>query len=144
MKRLDGVSRSPIFANFSETISGVSTIRAYGKQGSFIDLARRLPMLEMVTLMFVAERVADRQERRGVLSWSHNKPLACAQVCGFVALLRYKSHNRLELIGNLILFFAAVFAVLERSSDNAGFVGFALSYALSVTQVSTLCLQCRS
>ena len=38
LKRLDGVSRSPIFANFSETISGVSTIRAYGRQNTFIEL----------------------------------------------------------------------------------------------------------
>jgi len=29
------MSRSPIFAGFSETISGLSTIRAYGKQEYF-------------------------------------------------------------------------------------------------------------
>lgn len=36
LKRLDAVSRSPVFAWFSETLSGVSTIRAYGQQSRFI------------------------------------------------------------------------------------------------------------
>jgi ABC-type bacteriocin/lantibiotic exporter with double-glycine peptidase domain len=36
LKRLDAVSRSPVFAWFSETLSGVSTIRAYGQQERFI------------------------------------------------------------------------------------------------------------
>ena len=36
LKRLDAVSRSPVFTWFSETLSGVSTIRAYGQQSRFI------------------------------------------------------------------------------------------------------------
>lgn len=36
LKRLDAVSRSPVFAWFGETLSGVSTIRAYGQQARFI------------------------------------------------------------------------------------------------------------
>lgn len=35
LKRLDAVSRSPIFAWFSESLSGLSTIRAYSQQGIF-------------------------------------------------------------------------------------------------------------
>ena len=38
LKRLDGVTRSPIYANFSETLNGVSSIRAYNKQDTFIKL----------------------------------------------------------------------------------------------------------
>jgi ATP-binding cassette, subfamily C (CFTR/MRP), member 1 len=36
LKRLDAVSRSPIFAWFSESLAGLSTIRAYNQQSVFI------------------------------------------------------------------------------------------------------------
>ena len=36
LKRLDSVSRSPIFAHFQETLGGISTIRAYRQQPRFI------------------------------------------------------------------------------------------------------------
>ena len=44
----------------------------------------------------------------------------------------------LEFIGNMIIFFAALFAVVERdySSIDAGLVGLSLSYAMSITQVT--------
>lgn len=35
--RLEAISRSPIYADFSQTLSGTSTIRAYGQQNRFID-----------------------------------------------------------------------------------------------------------
>jgi hypothetical protein len=41
----------------------------------------------------------------------------------------------LETIGNLILLFSTLFAVAQRGNMNAGLVGLALSYAMSVTQV---------
>ncbi|KAJ3089424.1 hypothetical protein HK102_006441, partial [Quaeritorhiza haematococci] len=37
LKRLDSVARSPIYAQFSETLTGVSTIRAYGVEKRFIN-----------------------------------------------------------------------------------------------------------
>jgi ABC-type multidrug transport system fused ATPase/permease subunit len=36
LKRLESVSRSPIFQHFGETLNGVSTIRAYGDEQRFI------------------------------------------------------------------------------------------------------------
>mmetsp|Transcript_42910 Transcript_42910/g.71422 ORF Transcript_42910/g.71422 Transcript_42910/m.71422 type:complete len:1444 (-) Transcript_42910:118-4449(-) len=38
LQRLESVSKSPLFAHFSETLSGVSTIRAYGMSARFTDL----------------------------------------------------------------------------------------------------------
>lgn len=40
----------------------------------------------------------------------------------------------LELIGNLIILFAALFAVLSRHSVNPGTVGLSVSFALQITQ----------
>ncbi|XP_044753452.1 multidrug resistance-associated protein 1-like isoform X2 [Coccinella septempunctata] len=37
LKRMESISRSPIFSFFSETLTGTSTIRAFVQQGRFID-----------------------------------------------------------------------------------------------------------
>lgn len=39
---------------------------------------------------------------------------------------------RIELIGNCVVLFAALFAVLSKNSLNAGLVGLSVSYALQV------------
>jgi len=36
LKRLDSISRSPIYAQFSETLAGTATIRAFDKQPEFV------------------------------------------------------------------------------------------------------------
>ncbi|RVE43931.1 hypothetical protein evm_011442 [Chilo suppressalis] len=41
---------------------------------------------------------------------------------------------RLEMMGNLIIFFSALFAVLNRDTVNPGLVGLSVSYALQITQ----------
>lgn len=42
LKRLEAVARSPVYALFSETLSGLSTIRSYGAQNRFIARAQSL------------------------------------------------------------------------------------------------------
>jgi ABC-type multidrug transport system fused ATPase/permease subunit len=40
LKRLDAVSRSPIYTHFSETIDGVTVVRSYGMEDTFVNTNR--------------------------------------------------------------------------------------------------------
>ncbi|XP_058124357.1 multidrug resistance-associated protein 1 isoform X3 [Anopheles coustani] len=103
LKRLESVSRSPIYSHFGETIQGVQTIRAYNVQERFI--------------MESDERVDSNQ--------------IC--YCPSIIANRWLA-VRLEMVGNMIILFAALFAVLGRESMNPGLVGLSVSYALQITQ----------
>ena len=98
LKRLDSVSRSPIYAHFQESLGGVSTIRAYRQQARFA--------LENEWRM-------DANLRAYFPSVSANRWLAV----------------RLEFIGSVIIFAAAVFAIVSVTSHSglsAGMVGLAV------------------
>lgn len=103
LKRLESVSRSPIYSHFSETVTGVQAIRAFGQQERFI--------LE-------SERKVDLN-----------------QVCYYPGIISNRwLAVRLEMIGNLIILFAALFAVLARGpNQKAGLVGLSITYALQVS-----------
>ncbi|XP_031616914.1 multidrug resistance-associated protein 1 isoform X6 [Contarinia nasturtii] len=103
LKRLESVSRSPIYSHFGESIQGAPTIRAYSVQQRFI-------------------------------SDSDNK-VDFNQVCYAPSVIANRwLAVRLEMVGNLIIFFAALFAVLSRNTIDPGTVGLSVSYALQITQ----------
>lgn len=103
LKRLESVSRSPIYSHFGETLTGCTTIRAYGMQPRFIT---------------ESELKVDYNQKCYYPSIVANRWLAV----------------RLETIGNLIVLFAGLFAVLGRETLDAGTVGLSISYALQITQ----------
>ena len=43
---------------------------------------------------------------------------------------------RLEFLGNLIIFFAALFAVISRGNIAGGLVGLSITYAMQVTETT--------
>lgn len=58
IKRLDSISRSPIYAHFSETLAGISTIRSFNKQPSFI--SSNQAKLDQNQKAFFISNVANR------------------------------------------------------------------------------------
>lgn len=106
LKRIESVSRSPIYSHFQESVTGAVSIRAYSAQRRFIE---------------ESERRVDYNQASYYPNIVSNRWLAV----------------RLELVGNLIIFFAAVFAVTSRmwgDTTTAGLVGLSVSYALSVSE----------
>lgn len=108
LKRLDSIGKSPVYSHFQESITGVTSIRAYEQQSRFI---------------YENEAKLDDNQRAYFPSIACNRWLAV----------------RLEFLGSIIIFGAAIFAVVgvlygSRSYVDPGLVGLSVSYALSVTQ----------
>lgn len=102
LKRLESVSRSPIYSHFGETVTGASAIRAFGEQERFI-----------------------RESEKKV---DYN------QVCYYPSIIANRwLAVRLEMIGNLIILFAALFAVLGKDLI-PGTIGLSITYALQVSK----------
>lgn len=131
LKRLESVSRSPIYSHFSETVSGATVIRAYGRVKSFID---------------ISDLKVDENQRSHYPGLVANRyrgtrpcppPSLCLHPCPKVPLLTSALPTRwlgirVEFVGNCVVLFAALFAVVGRSTLNAGLVGLSVSYALQV------------
>lgn len=58
LKRLDAISKSPIYAHFSETLGGLSTLRAYGKQDQ--SRSDNMNMIDINQRAFFSWLVANR------------------------------------------------------------------------------------
>ncbi|KAF6122855.1 ATP binding cassette subfamily C member 1 [Phyllostomus discolor] len=102
LKRLESVSRSPVYSHFNETLLGVSVIRAFAEQERFIHQS---------------DLKVDENQKAYYPSIVANRWLAV----------------RLECVGNCIVLFATLFAVISRHSLSAGLVGLSVSYSLQVT-----------
>ncbi|XP_026203748.1 multidrug resistance-associated protein 1 isoform X1 [Anabas testudineus] len=102
LKRLESVSRSPIYTHFNETLLGTSVIRAFGEQERFI---------------CNSDQRVDHNQKAYFPSIVANRWLAI----------------RLEFVGNCIVSFAALFAVIARESLSPGIMGLSISYALQLT-----------
>ncbi|XP_015416781.1 PREDICTED: multidrug resistance-associated protein 1 [Myotis davidii] len=102
LKRLESVSRSPVYSHFNETLLGVSVIRAFAEQERFISQS---------------DLKVDENQKAYYPSIVANRWLAV----------------RLECVGNCIVLFATLFAVISRNSLSAGLVGLSISYSLQVT-----------
>ncbi|KAF9162294.1 hypothetical protein DFQ26_003685 [Actinomortierella ambigua] len=106
LRRLDSVSRSPIFAHFQETLGGISTIRAYRQQQRFIQ---------------GNESRIDTNLRAFYPSIAGNRWLA----------FRLESLSSVIVFGSSFL---SVFSLSMGYTVDPGLVGLSLTYALSVTQ----------
>ncbi|XP_055636687.1 multidrug resistance-associated protein 1-like isoform X2 [Toxorhynchites rutilus septentrionalis] len=104
LKRLESVTRSPIYSHFGESITGQSTIRAYGQQDRFTQ---------------ESEKRVDYNQLMSYPSIIANRWLAI----------------RLETVGALVVFFAALFAMISRDSIGAAMVGLSITYALQISAV---------
>ncbi|XP_051024187.1 LOW QUALITY PROTEIN: multidrug resistance-associated protein 1 [Acomys russatus] len=102
LKRLESVSRSPVYSHFNETLLGVSVIRAFEEQERFIRQS---------------DLKVDENQKAYYPSIVANRWLAV----------------RLECVGNCIVMFAALFAVISRHKLSAGLVGLSVSYSLQIT-----------
>ena len=106
LKRLDSVTRSPIYAHFQESLGGLSTIRAYRQQKRFT--------LEN-------EWRVDANLRAYFPSINANRWLA----------VRLEFIGSLIILAAALF---AAFAVARGDGPSAGAVGLAMSYALQITQ----------
>ncbi|GMM31438.1 ATP-binding cassette glutathione S-conjugate transporter [Martiniozyma asiatica (nom. inval.)] len=105
LRRLDSVSRSPIFAHFQETLSGVSTIRAYSQTDRF---------------QFLNKYKMDSNMSAYHPSVSANRWLA----------VRLEFLGSLVILGSSGL----LILTLRSGHVTPGLVGLSVSYSLQITQ----------
>ncbi|KAF5736367.1 putative mgatp-energized glutathione s-conjugate pump [Tripterygium wilfordii] len=109
VKRLDSITRSPVYAQFGEALNGLSTIRAYKAYDRMAN---------------VNGKSMDNNIRFTLVNISSNRWLVI----------------RLEMLGGLMIWLTATFAVLQNgSAENqvafASTMGLLLSYTLNITSL---------
>ncbi|KAJ3320136.1 Multidrug resistance-associated protein 1 [Blyttiomyces sp. JEL0837] len=110
LRRLDSITRSPLFAHVSETLAGISTVRAYARQDMFTK--RNVELLNNNGRMYYASIMV---------------PLWLS--------------IRLESISAILIFLAALFAIIGRYNTPPGLAGLTISYAITITSVFNWCVR---
>ncbi|WAR56973.1 hypothetical protein PtB15_8B17 [Puccinia triticina] len=106
IKRIESITKSPIFVIFGETLTGAATIRAFGEQGRFIS---------------ENEAKVDRNQEACFASVGANRWLAVRlELIGNVMILAAAS--------------LAVTSLAASKPLQSGMIGVLMSYALSITQ----------
>ncbi|KAJ3982159.1 P-loop containing nucleoside triphosphate hydrolase protein, partial [Lentinula detonsa] len=108
VKRLDAMLRSLLYSHFSESLTGLPTIRSYGEIPQFIRDNKFYIDLENRALFLTVTN------QRHFRSW-----LAV----------------RLDALGAFLVFFIAMFSVTGVGGINAAQIGLVLTYATSLTQL---------
>eukprot|EP00081_Caenorhabditis_elegans_P026970 NP_510616.2 Uncharacterized protein CELE_E03G2.2 [Caenorhabditis elegans] len=103
LQRIASLTRSPIFSNFSETLQGISTVRAFQWSDEFV--------------------------RR------NDEHLNTHVKCSYYSQMANRWLSiRLELLGNIVIFSAAILAIIGKESGiTAGMLGLSVSYSLNIT-----------
>ncbi|KZT57357.1 hypothetical protein CALCODRAFT_434214 [Calocera cornea HHB12733] len=104
-KRMDSILRSNLYAAYSETLTGLATVRAYREQQRFID---------------TTEHYIDVENRAYFMT---------------ITLQRRWLGMRLDFLGNLLILGIGLFSVGFRNTVDPSKAGVVLSYTLSITQV---------
>ncbi|KAF2023302.1 vacuolar metal resistance ABC transporter-like protein [Setomelanomma holmii] len=113
LKRLDSVSRSPIYAHFHESLSGMSTIRAYRQQKRF------------------------EQENECRMDANHKAYLPSFSATRWLAI-RLECTGSVIVLAAAVF---AIISVANHSSLSAGMVGLTISYALQAAQSLSYAVQ---
>ncbi|KAG2043713.1 ABC protein [Suillus americanus] len=115
VKRLDSMLRSLLYAHFSETLTGLPTIRSYGEMKRFIAANRHYVDLEDRALYLV---ITNQRQVTLYISWQ------------WLAV-------RLDFMGGILVFLVALFAVIDVSGINAAQIGLVLTYTTLLAQTCT-------
>lgn len=140
LRRLDSVSRSPIYSHFGETVSGLSVIRAYGHQDRF--LKRNEITIDENLKTVYPWIMSNRLYTNYHCIWNHiiHQQISEHYADNHISVYFYAFSIyrwlaiRLEFVGNLVVFFAALLAVISRDTLSSGLVGLSISCALNVSE----------
>ncbi|RWS30840.1 multidrug resistance-associated protein 1-like protein [Leptotrombidium deliense] len=113
LKRIESTTRSPIYSHFSETVTGSTSIRAYGASEQLI------------------------QECHNRIDINHSSYFSS------IAANRWLE-TRLQFLGYIIIFLAAIFAVVLRDKLSPGIAGLSISYSLTITMTLNMLVRASS